>query len=50
MGEMRKGYKILVRKPKEKKSSRRHRCRWEDYIRDDLRATKREIPPVVTGE
>jgi hypothetical protein len=34
---MRKIYKILVIKPEEKKPDVRHRRRWEDNIRLDLR-------------
>jgi hypothetical protein len=30
-------YKILVRKPEGKRPFRRHRCRWEDNIKMDLR-------------
>jgi hypothetical protein len=37
MGEMINAYKILVRKPERKRSLGRHRCRWEDIIRMDLR-------------
>jgi hypothetical protein len=37
MGKMKNAYKILVRKPGEKRSLRKHRCRWEDNIRVDLR-------------
>jgi hypothetical protein len=37
MGEMRNGYKILVRKPEGKRSLGKPRCRWEDNIRMDLR-------------
>jgi hypothetical protein len=36
MGEMRITYKILVRKPKWKKSHGRPRRRWENNIRIDL--------------
>jgi hypothetical protein len=32
-------YKILVRKPEGKKSLRKHRRRWEDNIKMDLRDT-----------
>jgi hypothetical protein len=39
MGEMRNAYNILVGKPEEKRPHRRHRCRWEDNIRTDLRET-----------
>jgi len=37
MGKMRNAYKILVRKPEWKKPLGRHRCRWEDNIRINLR-------------
>jgi hypothetical protein len=37
MGEDRKVYKILVRKPKGKSLLRRLRCRWEDGLKMDLR-------------
>jgi hypothetical protein len=37
MREMRSAYKILVRKPEEKRPLRRARCRWEDNIGLDLR-------------
>jgi hypothetical protein len=37
MGEERKVYKVLVRKPEEKRPLRRPRRRWEDGIRMDLR-------------
>jgi len=37
MGEMRKVYKILVRKTEEKISLGRLKRRWEDNIRVDLR-------------
>jgi hypothetical protein len=33
MGEMKNVYKILVRKPEEKRPLEIHRCRWEDNIR-----------------
>jgi hypothetical protein len=36
MGEERKLYKVLVRKPKEKRPLGRPRRRWEDGIRMDL--------------
>jgi hypothetical protein len=36
MGEERKVYKVLVRKPKGKKPLGRPRRRWEDWIRMDL--------------
>jgi hypothetical protein len=35
--EMRNSYKILVGKPEGKKPLGRHRRRWEDDIRMDLR-------------
>jgi hypothetical protein len=35
--EMRNAYKILVRRPEGKRSLGRHRHRWEDNIRMDLR-------------
>jgi len=34
---MRNAYKILVRKPEGKRPLGRHRCKWEDNIRMDLR-------------
>jgi hypothetical protein len=37
MGEERKLYKVLVGKPKGKRSLGRPRHRWEDVIRMDLR-------------
>jgi hypothetical protein len=37
MGEERKGYKVLVGKPEEKRPLGRPRRRWEDGIRMDLR-------------
>jgi hypothetical protein len=37
MGEQRKMYKVLVRKPEGKRPFERPRCRWEDGIRMDLR-------------
>jgi hypothetical protein len=37
MGEERKVYKVLVGKPKEKRTLERPRHRWEDGIRMDLR-------------
>jgi hypothetical protein len=37
MGEM-NVCKIMARKPEEKRLLGRHRCRWEDNIRMDLRA------------
>jgi hypothetical protein len=37
MGEMRNEYKILVRKPEEKRPLGRRRRRWENNIRMDLR-------------
>jgi hypothetical protein len=37
MGEMRKAYKILVRKPKGTRPLGRPKHRWEDNIRMDLR-------------
>jgi hypothetical protein len=40
MGEMRNIYKILVRKPEEKKPLERARCRWKDNIKMDLRETE----------
>jgi hypothetical protein len=36
MGEMRKVYKILIRKPEGKRSLGRCRYRWDDNIRMDL--------------
>jgi hypothetical protein len=37
MGVMRNAYKILVRKPHGKRPFERHRHRWEDNIRMDLK-------------
>jgi hypothetical protein len=37
MGEMRYAYNILVGKPEGKRPLGRHRCRWEDNIRMDIR-------------
>jgi hypothetical protein len=37
MREMRSCYSILVRKPEGKRPHERHRHRWEDSIRMDLR-------------
>jgi hypothetical protein len=37
MEEIRNTYKILVRKPEEKRPLRRLRCRWEDNTRMDHR-------------
>jgi hypothetical protein len=37
MGEERKVYRVLVRKPEGKRPLGRPRCRWEDGIRMDLR-------------
>jgi hypothetical protein len=39
MGEMRNAYKILVGKPEGKGTLGRHRRRWEDNIKMDLRET-----------
>jgi hypothetical protein len=39
MGEERKVYKVLVRKPEGKRPLGRPRRRWEDGIRMDLRET-----------
>jgi hypothetical protein len=39
MGEERKSYKVLVRKPEGKRPLGRPRHRWEDGIRMDLRET-----------
>jgi hypothetical protein len=36
MGEERKVYKVLMRKPEVKRPLRRPRCRWEDGIRMDV--------------
>jgi hypothetical protein len=35
-GESRGVYRVVVGKPKEKKTLRRPRCRWEDNIKMDL--------------
>jgi hypothetical protein len=37
MGEMRNAYSILVGKPEGRRPLGRHRCRWEDDIKMDLR-------------
>jgi hypothetical protein len=37
MGDKRNAYKILVGKPEGKKPVRRHRHRWVDNIKMDLR-------------
>jgi hypothetical protein len=37
MGEIRNAYKILVGKPKGKRLLGRHRHRWKDNIKIDLR-------------
>jgi hypothetical protein len=37
MGKMRNVYRILVGKPEGKKPLRRHKHRWEDTIKMDLR-------------
>jgi hypothetical protein len=34
MGEMRDGYKILARKPREKRTAGRSVCRWADNIKE----------------
>jgi hypothetical protein len=39
MGEDRKVYKVLVRKPEEKRPLGRPKLRWEDGIRMDLRVS-----------
>jgi hypothetical protein len=33
---MKNAYRILIRKPKQKRPLRRPRCRWEDNIRMNL--------------
>jgi hypothetical protein len=43
VGQMRNAYKILVGKPGRKRSLGRHRSRWKDNIRTDLREMGREI-------
>jgi hypothetical protein len=40
MGEMRNVYKILVGKPKGKRPLGRHRSRWENNIKMDLKETR----------
>jgi hypothetical protein len=40
MGEGRGVYGVLVGKPKGKRPLGRHRCRWEDNIKMDLRETE----------
>jgi hypothetical protein len=37
MGEMRNAHNIVVRKPEGKRPVGRHRHRWEDHTRRDLR-------------
>jgi hypothetical protein len=37
IGEEREVYRVLLRKPEEKRPLGRPRCRWEDGIRMDLR-------------
>jgi hypothetical protein len=37
MGEMRKAYNILVEKPEWRRPLGRHRCRWKDNNKMDLR-------------
>jgi hypothetical protein len=37
MGEVRGAYNILVGKPEGRRPLGRHRCRWEDIIKMDLR-------------
>jgi hypothetical protein len=36
-GEKRNPYRILVAEPEGKRPLGRHRCRWEEYIKIDLR-------------
>jgi hypothetical protein len=43
MGEERKLYKVLVKKPEGKRPLGRPRRRWEDWIRIDLRESVREV-------
>jgi hypothetical protein len=40
MGEVRGAYNILVGRPEGKRPLGRHRCRWEDNIKIDLRETR----------
>jgi hypothetical protein len=40
MGEMRNGYKILVRKREGKRELGRQRHRWESIIRTDLKEVR----------
>jgi hypothetical protein len=37
MGEKKNAYRILMGKPEGKRPLGRHRCRWEDTIKMDLR-------------
>jgi hypothetical protein len=37
MGEEREVYRVVVRKPEEKRPLGRPRCRWEEGIRMELR-------------
>jgi hypothetical protein len=39
MGEMRNAYKILVEKPEGKKPLGRHRRRWEENIKMEVKET-----------
>jgi hypothetical protein len=43
MGEERKLYKVLAKKPEGKRPLGRPRRRWEDWIRIDLRESVREV-------
>jgi hypothetical protein len=43
MGEGRNVYRVLVGKPKGKRSFERPRCRWKDGIRMDLREIVRRV-------
>jgi hypothetical protein len=46
-GELRKAYIILVRKLGGKRPLGRHRHRWEDNIRKDLRETGWEVVDLI---
>jgi len=49
MRELRNEHKILVRKPEGKRPLVRHRCRWEDNIRMDLRVGRRGLNSSGSG-
>jgi hypothetical protein len=43
MREMRNAYRILVGIPQENRQLERPRCRWEDNITIDIKATRQKI-------